>query len=155
MIINYQGMASHIMYQETWELIKYGFKYLTSSNMANIEQSVTKAATLGEILFPNGQIHNDLAGFLEIEKNGGIKNIASNLINQCAKNLDLNIDKAKGIAHCLEVAFAHPNANVQDQLISFNECHPMNPLEAVQVVGNAINLAQCLKDGITDTIHEL
>ncbi len=163
MIIDYTGIlrdgVKHIIQQETWEFTKSlahkGITYFSSANIATIEHSVIEAATLGEILFPNGKIHDELAGFLEIEKNGGIPNIISESLTQCADSLGINIDKAKGIAHCLEVVFVYPDTSIQDKLTRFNECHPMNPLEAVQVLGNVINLAKCLKDGISEAIHEL
>jgi hypothetical protein len=130
-------------------------KYISSEFSNNIEKSVYEVADFTSTIFPNGKLHDELQGFILIERNGGIKNIISNTVTTCADSVGIEKKEAEDIAHCLGLTFESPNLDTQGKLMNFIECHPVNPLEALHIIGNVIGLARCIQSDITLIEHEL
>lgn len=130
------------------------FNFFSPTSISALDASLTRIATVSSILIPNGKIHDDIERFLEIEKNGGIKNLTEKEVLRCSTKLNIDTLEAKKIGHCLEVSF-EDKTNPKDALTSFITCHPMTAIQALKVITNSINFAKCVAEDVLNIAKEI
>ena len=145
-----------IVIHESWPIIKLATKpyyelasnYLYNLTTNDLETSAVSIAEIGMLLFPNGEIHKDLEGFIKLEQQGDILKAAQTEIQNCLIKTGIESNEATSVATCLVKMFVEQQSSMQDRITSFVQCYPMTPNQTLEIMGKVSSISSCLVNDI-------
>ena len=136
-------------------MVYKAISFLMPSDFESTEKALTKVMELVEKIIPDSELKTAIDRFIVIEKNGGLKDIAQDRVDDCANKLGMEIEQSKKIVACLQNTFESDEDNINKMLTLANCCSKAQ-VKVSEILYDAVEFAECLgRDALNDIQDEL